>query len=567
MLIKEFSLQNFKSFGNNKQTIKLNIDGGLILLSGDNGNGKSSLQESIDFSLFGLVRGKERKRIPQKELPNRINGSLLSSVKFINDNNDDIYIERGLKPSKLQVLINSNDITNQYKEYTTDQKESIIGMNYDVYKSFISMSLNDFSNFINLDPETKRKLLNKLFNLERLDKYYIITKDIIKDNINNIVKIEMMISNNNISIESYKNDIIEIKKLHNNYKSKNDIKEQILSKKSLYDELKEKIKDYKISKYDILNKLKERKEIIQSKNNRLNIINLDIKNIIEKINVYDNGICPLCGTELKTNKNLNNKLLNEKHECLLDKQSIQNEIIEYRKILESENNEYKKIVNQLNKTINEFNILNNDIFLLKKEYKSSNIDNDILDKLNKNIKKLELSNNQYKETLEQIKNDNVKYLKLNKIFSVNGLRKTIIKNTVKPINNYLKYYLKKLESTYHVVINDEFNADIFERQVNKIHSETLSLGESRKINIAIVLSYLEIIRKIRTCNLLFLDELFAGIDVYNVDLLLKSLKKFAKKYKINIIVVNHTLMNVDNFDRIIDIKKDIFSMINDKYID
>ena len=41
MIISEVSLKNFKSFGNNTQTLKLNTERGeLLLLVGNNGNGK-----------------------------------------------------------------------------------------------------------------------------------------------------------------------------------------------------------------------------------------------------------------------------------------------------------------------------------------------------------------------------------------------------------------------------------------------------------------------------------------------------------------------------------------------
>ena len=41
MIIKSISIRNFKSFGNNKQKITFKVDEGeLILLTGDNGEGK-----------------------------------------------------------------------------------------------------------------------------------------------------------------------------------------------------------------------------------------------------------------------------------------------------------------------------------------------------------------------------------------------------------------------------------------------------------------------------------------------------------------------------------------------
>ena len=86
MIIKSISLKNFKSFGNNKQTVTFNTTtGDLILLTGQNGAGKSSFQQSFDFSTFGIVRGKNGKRVPQTILPNRINKNLETEIEFINN--------------------------------------------------------------------------------------------------------------------------------------------------------------------------------------------------------------------------------------------------------------------------------------------------------------------------------------------------------------------------------------------------------------------------------------------------------------------------------------------------
>jgi predicted ATP-dependent endonuclease of OLD family len=60
MIISEITLKNFKSFGNNEQTLKLNTNSGeLILLAGSNGNGKSvipstNIQVEIPLEYFSL---------------------------------------------------------------------------------------------------------------------------------------------------------------------------------------------------------------------------------------------------------------------------------------------------------------------------------------------------------------------------------------------------------------------------------------------------------------------------------------------------------------------------------
>ena len=63
MLISEIGIRGFKSYGNNQQTLKLNTQQGeLILLVGDNGNGKSALLEAFEYTLYNKVRSDKKKK-------------------------------------------------------------------------------------------------------------------------------------------------------------------------------------------------------------------------------------------------------------------------------------------------------------------------------------------------------------------------------------------------------------------------------------------------------------------------------------------------------------------------
>ena len=157
------------------------------------------------------------------------------------------------------------------------------------------------------------------------------------------------------------------------------------------------------------------------------------------------------------------------------------------------------------------------------------------------------------------------------IFSNKGVRKSIIKNIVKPINVYLKDILDELKSSYNVKIDEEFNVNIYERLTNEVHPESLSMGESKKINIAIALSYLKLILKFRKLNILFLDEVFSSMEPENVEYALKVLKNFTKEFNLNIIILDPKVYFTDNstfgfnyFDRIIKIYKKLsFSTIEE----
>ena len=100
MIISEISLRNFKSYGNNTQNLKLNTESGeLILLVGNNGNGKSSLISSFDYVIYGKCKGNRKKWATLATLPNRINsGDMLVGIKFTS-NGTEVEIRRGIAPN------------------------------------------------------------------------------------------------------------------------------------------------------------------------------------------------------------------------------------------------------------------------------------------------------------------------------------------------------------------------------------------------------------------------------------------------------------------------------------
>ena len=105
MLISEIGIRGYKSFGNNEQVVTLNTQKGeLVLLVGKNGNGKSSLLESFEYTLYGKVKsGKTKKWHKLSTLPNRINGELLNRIKF-ESSGMEVEVKRGIGPSILELV-------------------------------------------------------------------------------------------------------------------------------------------------------------------------------------------------------------------------------------------------------------------------------------------------------------------------------------------------------------------------------------------------------------------------------------------------------------------------------
>jgi DNA repair exonuclease SbcCD ATPase subunit len=576
MIIKSITLKNFKSFGNNKQTLTFNtVTGDLILISGKNGNGKSSLQQSIDFSLYGIVRGKNGKRVPQSILPNRINKNLETEILFDNNLSNEILIQRNLEPNSAKILIDNIDETKKIKK---DDLLNILGFDFDTYKSIISMSVSDFANFIDLTPEEKRNIINKLFNLQDLDNYLTLCNGKIKQFTEEKTKNIAIIETNKQTIQTLNQNIITIKRsgIEDSEKEIEKLKIEKESKRIPGSKLKTEIESLTPKLIDLE---KRRQDLENQRNiiiNELFELKVELKNLDDKIIVYKSGICPVCDSDLNdTNHQHNlNDIISKQHNLQTKCQNLEinknNTILKLTQISnekESLSRQKNNLTIQYNNIVNEFKTITKKI----DELSINNKHNISIEELSKNITELKQKNIEYTNKVDEL-NTNIKiYDELKDIFSIKGVRKNIIKNIVKPINVYLQDILNELKSPYNIKIDEEFNVNIFERLTFEVHPESLSTGEGKKINIAIALSYLKLILKFRKLNILFLDEVFSSMDPDNVEYALKVLKDFTKEYNLNIIILdpnvylNDNSIGLDYFDRIIKIRKKMtFSVIEEE---
>ena len=561
MLISEIGIRGYKSFGNNEQVVKLNTETGeLVLLVGNNGNGKSSLLESFEYSLYGKVKsGKSKKWHKLSSLPNRINGELLNRVKFV-ANGTEVEIRRGISPSVLD-LIENGVINERAGKANVDEKiEKYIGMDIETFKSFISMSINDFKNFISLTNEEKQLLLDKLFNLEVINILNNILKDINKSNKIRMASLDSEIRTLEDSIDSIKRSIDKaVEKEKENIQQEIDtLIEDMNSKKEEYKTLKEKVDKIKEKETELNDELdNEKKQYINIQN--------DIKNVQREIDLYDSGKCPTCRTDFNSDHFVTLRAsFVEKKEGY---EKIKSEVEDNIKLVKERQVKLKGLSE---KTTTAFN----DLSYLLKNYKGQ------IDRLNqkktlesgkKSVNVQEFQNTITElEEKKSISHDNVTiskekelyYKELNRIFGEDGVKKSIIAGIIKPINHFISENIKKMGLPFEVRLDETFTAEI--RTLGSVvEHDSLSTGENKRINIAILIAYLKLIRTKKHINILFLDEVFSSIDIEGIDSILDLLKSFANDYNINIFVVHHAILNQEMFDRILKINKEVFSSIEE----
>jgi len=523
----------------------------------------SSLLESFEFCLYGKVKsGKSKKWHKLSTLPNRINNELLNSIKFIS-NGTEIEVQRGINPGVLKLIENGLENDRAGKSNLDDKIENYIGVDIETFKSFISMSINDFKNFISLSNEEKQLLLDKLFNLEVINILNTILKDLNKANKIQLTRYDSEISTLNESIDSIKRSIAKaIEKEKLDIQSQiDDIKKEMESKKDDYQKLKEKVDKIKIKEKEIKDDLdKEREQYINVQN--------DIKSVDKDINLYDSGKCPVCKTDFN-----NDHFHNLKDTLIEKKNSLEKIKIE----IESNIKLVKERQSKLQKLSEETNSAFNDITYLLRNYKvqidklqtqkdrESGKSNEGVQEFENTIVELEERKSTSQEYSATCKDKELYYKELSKIFSEDGVKKTIIAGIIKPINHFISENIKKMGLPFQVQLDETFTAEI-KHLGNLVEQDSLSTGENRRINVAILVAYLMLIRTKRHINVLFLDEIFSSIDMEGIENILHLLKDFADSYNINIFVVHHAMMNEEMFDRVIRINKDIFSTIEEVVI-
>jgi DNA repair exonuclease SbcCD ATPase subunit len=514
----------------------------------------SSLISSLDLACYGEELNKRGKRLSKGNFPNRINGDMEVGVIFNTD--QELYITRKMvnlsAPVKTNLVIDKIPYNKANK--IEDKIVEKIGFDFKTYKSFISMNVNNFKNFISLTPEEKRILLDKLFNLEQINELNKILKELQKTNSRDITSLKSQIDvylENISELQSTVDAVLE-KNKNNNYTRLSEISKLLIEHKSTFLIL-ENLKDSIQEELDIfsngINKLKTKK---------INI-NRDIIDIETKIELYSGGKCPTCLHDLSNELNL----LPELQEVLNKTKEVLNKT---NTKINDATIELQNCTTTHRKAITDLQLLTQQVNLLQQEQKSLKSDkNNNIEDFKLNIKSLE-TKKEVKE-VEYLEIQKLKYVYdiLTPIWGEQGIKRDIIDSIIDPLNEFIEEDLIHLKTRFRVQLDNNFDAHIYEWN-EEIDTDTLSVGEEKKINLIIMLAYIKMLRMKRNINVLFLDEVFASIDMQGIEDILILFKKFANERKINIFLVHHSELNEYFFDRILYIKKNTFSYIEEKII-
>lgn len=536
MKINKLRWKNFTSWGNSWQELKFDTNAGLSLICGVNGSGKSSISNLIIYMLYGQLDG-----FTQKDIPNRINKHFEGEIIF-DSNNHDIYIYRALAPNDFKVIVDGKSIDtagkNNVQKWLEDE---IYGISYSIFRNSIVLSVNDFKSFVDLTPKEKRDIIDKLFGYSVINAASLKIKETLKT-------IKSKIESCETNIDGYESSIKEIDSAINDLENKQiDLKPIESELKDINEKLADSAKKYK----QVLTDTETTKNNLLDVKEKRHELSNELSSIKSKLDLYDKGICPLCGSKLDTEEHVHIK------EQLLEKTKKSNKTYSnICKKYEQISNDYENILAEKENLVDSINELKlektktNTKLEEQSKAKEDQISN--FEIMKKNIKD---KISPKKEELSQLNKKNDVLEIVSDIFSETGLKQYISNMYIPMINGYVDDVCQKLGIAYKVMFTTGYDCEIT-FMGDEVNYKTLSNGERKKIDIAVTLAFLKIIKtKISDINLLFLDEVLSSIDVASCNELLKIFYDFSRDTNLRIYMVHHANLDSTWVDNVIEIEK------------
>lgn len=536
MKFKKLKWKNLLSYGNITQTIEFDDNPKLILVEGENGSGKSSIKEALTISAYG--KSALRK---MKDIPNWVNKAAYTYNEFETDKGDTVIIERGIDPNFSNIKINGVDHNLPDKRKIDDFIENeLFNLSFSIFCNTISLSFDDFKSFVNLSASDKRKIVDPIFGIDILTDMKSKVKEEAKESKNTLNSIDSKISNNSSLLEK---SIEQLKKLREK------LNEEIEDRT---EEINQEISDNKISLSNkkeeylkIKNKIDDVRKKLSKLRSDISVSNTKILEYDKKLNIFKNNRCPHCLSDLTGDKTLEIK------EAIINKKDSELELIESLKgDIISLDSSISKMIDSQESSKEEYLTIKSSISSLEKELEKTKKDtetdqeesiNEIISTIKEEISSSEKDRIKHSENVEL-------YSALEDVLSDTGIKRILIDKVIPLLNSRISEISERLDFKFNFSFDSEFNPIILYMGLN-ISPESLSTGQRKKMNLIVLLSFIELIKmKHSGMNLMFLDEIFSGLDKKNVYMAIKILKEYAIKYNMTIFVVSHESLPEEFFD-------------------
>lgn len=546
MKIISLEWRNIGSFGDKIQRIDFHDEGALWQLYGRSGFGKSTILSLPALAFFGKMP-----KVKLANIANRINKNGWIKCEVVSGTNTYV-IERTFSPSSLTLKRNDEIIdkaNSKDLEYIIENE--IVCMPYQIFSNVISLSLNNFKSFIDMTPNDKRQIIDKIFCLDAMNKIIELIKKDEKELANTILSLDKQVYSLEQSIKTSEE---EINRLKNNNDEEIDFDKEIQNNNILISEVDKQMNELNDKKKEfdeqLLKYQKERGDNYHS----FVQYNTELLNIKKQIDLYNQGKCPICGNDF-TGISYDNikKTLNDNYE----------KILTYVNQLQNNIKIYDDYIKKLNTGINTINQNYTNCRILKNNYISNiealnvkrNTPNQF-DAIENIIKKTKENKNTLLKDSDNQKRkmDNIQYLE--NLYAQNGeVKQQIMNNYIPSLNEDIRNMLISFSFPYMLEFDNNFNPHLYDMG-EEIEVSTLSTGEQKRVDLAVLCAIIKLIKsRFSQINMICLDETVSSIDPQTAEEIISILMDIAHTLSLNIFVVSHVTLPENYFDEKIEVVK------------
>lgn len=507
MRILNLRLNNFKSFEDQYIDFEHDIPDGFVHIKGRIGSGKTSIGEAILFALYGTVRNKTNKQL----LTWGKNRGFVE-IEFINGAGNHIHIFREMKRYQTSQLLITIDggIPGKEKKLDgankLDVQKTLETEYYDIPGYIMDMmciiSFNNFKSLSTLNTKDSRQLLDFLLGLEQLNPGIEKLKVKMSANREKLIELNTEIRLRDVRINQ---DAEKIKQLE----QEND---------NLYLELMDKVyinERYKELKEVLIPDIKENQmEPLKEKQGELDALIKNYSKSLTLLKKQKQCTCPTCLRDFEEDSQGNSK------ESILD--NIKNKINE----LSDKGRVITKQLIALNEQLYDYQReLKADYLNIEEELKQKIKENEVIIKQLSGNNPVEGDGDNLKKsgdisiedlTLEQqitiVEKEQILLDELIKEL-MGPVRNKVISKFVPILNRHIESYSAQLSLPYQPYFTgNEFECKIKNLEHDDIDISSLSTGQTKSVDMIVILSIITTILYHNNMNIIFLDELFTNLD-------------------------------------------------------
>jgi DNA repair exonuclease SbcCD ATPase subunit len=556
--IKNLTVKNFMSVGNNTQAVNLDrrdltlVLGENLDLGGDdagarNGTGKTTILNALSYAMYGNALT----NIKKDNLINRTNQkNMLVTVDFEKDGIE-YRIERGRKPGimKFWVAGSEKEITDEAQGDSRETQadiERMLGMSHDMFKHIVA--LNTYTEpFLSLKANDQRQIIEQLLGITLLSEKAEALKEQIRLSKDAISQEEFRIkavTDANKRIEEQIESLRKRKRLWE-IKHQEDLESLAESLASLLEiDINAEIQAHKdLAAYN------EKSRDITELQSAIKRCKLDedretrsVDRLAKEIQSLENHTCHTCGQEFH----------DVKHEQVLAEHRLQLEEVAGRAL--AVNSQWL----ELTEALKDLGGLGVQPKIFYDHERDAYDHRSTVNKLQEQIAAKSQELDPYSEQIEEMTAkaiEEIDYGILNDLSNLKDhqefllklltnkdsfIRKSIIDQNLSYLNGRLEQYLDRIGLPHTVKFNNDLTVSISELG-RDLDFFNLSRGEMNRVILSLSLAFRDVWESLyQPINLLFIDELVdSGMDSIGVENSLGILKKLSRDSHKSIWLVSH----------------------------